>query len=741
MAEERQRRGISRRGLLVGGGLGVGLVVAWAVLPRSYGPSLRAAPGELVFNAFVKIGRDGRVIVAVPQVELGQGVYTSLPQILADELGADWRTVAVEPAPVGPLYANPVFARELAAGGTAAALGGLGDWAIEEHAERSALMLTGGSSSVRAFEARFREAGAAARALLSMAAGERWSADWEQLDTAQGFVTRGGDRIPFGALAERAAELELPEHLPVRGGLEGRITGQSVPRIDLPAKVDGTAMFAGDVRLPGMIFAASRSGPPGSRLSGIDREAGRAVPGVIGLVENPHWAAAAGTTWWAALRGLEAMRPRFRTPAGLADNASIDAALATALASDDASRVYAHGDPDAVLGQPGALRASYSVGPASSAPIETLTATARVEGDRLEIWAATQAPALARAAAARAVGFSDAQVTVHPTLAGGGYGRRFETDAIEQAAILAFELGRPVQLTWPRLAEIQQDRVRPPASAVLYARLAEAGTIAAWRARIASPRTMARLVERSGGGALLRPGAAAEVAGAVPPYSIPSVAVEHATAEIGIETGLWRGGAHSYTAFFTECFIDELSRRTGIEPFSFRMQMLGSNPRLARCLSTATTIGGWDGGPPGSGIGIACHSAFGSHIALLVEIEIGPDQQPRVLRAVAAVDCGRVVNPEIVKQQIEGGIAHGISGAIGNPLRIEDGRPAARTIAELGLPTLAASPEVTVEIMPSEEDPGGVTELGVPAAGPAVANAYFSLTGRRPRTLPIGGWR
>ena len=205
----------------------------------------------------------------------------------------------------------------------------------------------------------------------------------------------------------------------------------------------------------------------------------------------------------------------------------------------------------------------------------------------------------------------------------------------------------------------------------------------------------------------------------------------------GLETGLWRGGAHSYTCFFTECFIDELARRASIEPLSFRMQLLGSNPRLAQVLSQAAALGGWDGGPPGSGIGLACHSAFGSHVALLVEIELTAEQRVRVLRAVAAVDCGRVVNPDIVKQQIEGGIVHGIAAATGRPLRIEHGMPVAAAIGALGLPTLAESPEITVEVLPSEEAPGGVTELGVPPAAPAIANALASLTGRRLRRLPL----
>ncbi|HWH22998.1 MAG TPA: molybdopterin cofactor-binding domain-containing protein, partial [Allosphingosinicella sp.] len=227
------------------------------------------------------------------------------------------------------------------------------------------------------------------------------------------------------------------------------------------------------------------------------------------------------------------------------------------------------------------------------------------------------------------------------------------------------------------------------------------------------------------------------VAGATPPYAIPAVAVEHAPAEIGVRTGVWRSGAHSYTAFFSECFIDELSRKAGIEPLSFRIQMLGDNPRLARVLSASTALGGWDGGQPGSAMGIACHAAFGSFVATLVEVEVTETQRVRVLRAAAAVDCGRVVNPEILKQQIEGGIIHGIAGATGAAIEMEQGLPKQKYLRDSGLPRLADSPEIEVQIMPSEEEPGGVTELAVPAVAPAIANALFALTGRRLRSLPL----
>jgi isoquinoline 1-oxidoreductase beta subunit len=737
MAAEAKSPRVTRRTLLVAGGAGAGLMLAWALWPRSYRSSLRAAPGETVLNAFLKIGSDGRVIVAVPQAELGQGVWTALPQILADELGADWQTVSVEPAPLSPLYANQLLAEQAAEGRWPSFLQDAGRWTAREVATRGALMLTAGSTSIRAFEPRMREAGAGARALLMKAAAKRWNADWEALDTVAGFVINGAEKMSFAELAAAAADEELPEFLPMRGGIDNRLVGEPLPRLDLPAKVDGTAQFAGDIRLPDMVYASARSAPaPGSRLERIDRKAALAVPGVFAVYDGEEWVAAVGTNWWAANRGVEALKTAWRTQA-LASSAGIEAALIGAFEGDQGTRTFSRGDAGAVLGAGGALRAYYSAAPAANAPLETLTATARLSGDQLEVWAPTQAPSLARAAAARGAGLGEGQVTIYPTLAGGGYGRKLETRAIEQAAALAVRLKKPVQLVWSRVEETVQDSWRPPARAVMTARLGEGGMVLGWQARIAAPGMLDELEARLGSGASALGAIASPVAGAVPPYGIPAVAVDHLPAAVGLGTGYWRSGAHSYTAFFTECFLDELARQANVEPLSFRMQMLGDNPRLARCLSTAATLGGWDGGQPGSTMGLAAHSAFGSHVATLVEIEGGKGERVRVLRAVCAVDCGQVVNPNIVKQQIEGGLVFGIAAATGNPVRFEGGRPDAKGFSGFGFPTLAEAPEVTVELLESDEAPGGVTELGVPTAAPAVANALFAATGRRVRTLPL----
>jgi isoquinoline 1-oxidoreductase beta subunit len=373
------------------------------------------------------------------------------------------------------------------------------------------------------------------------------------------------------------------------------------------------------------------------------------------------------------------------------------------------------------------------------AAIEPMVATARVTGDRLELWLPTQVPGFARAAAARAIGFAEANVTVYPMLVGGSFGRKIETDAAAQVAVLAQKTRRPVQLMWSRAEDLAQDRCRPPARARMAAKLGRAGELLAWRARIAAPAMTAEVAER------LRPGGigngggaeAAAVEGGVPPYAIAAIGIDHHPADIGIATGMWRSVAHSYTAFFTECFVDELATLANVEPLSFRMQMLGGNPRLAHCLSTATALGEWEGGVPGSGQGIAAHSAMGSHVAILATLHVGRAQEIAVDRIVAVVDCGRSFNDDIVLQQIEGGILWGLAAALGATTGVVAGVPTARNFDTLNLPILATTPEIFVQIVRSQEPPGGVGEIAVPPVAPAIANALFAATGRRHRSLPL----
>ena len=731
---------ITRRRLLVSGGVGVGLVVAWAAWPRTYRPNLAAAPGEQVFNPFVKIARDGRVVVAVPQCEHGQGVYTTLPQIVADELGADWRTVGVEAAPVSPFYANAPAADYLFGAG----FDGMPERVRDERWTRDALMLTAGSTSIRRFEAPLREAGAAARVLLCQAAAKRWDADWRDCTTADGFVVQGARRLRFAELAEAAASETLPDELPYRIGDEGRLTGTAVPRLDVPAKVDGSANFVADIRLPDMVFASIRQAPhPRARLLSANLPAAQRISGVLHVVRNDHWVAAVANNWWSANRALEALAPRFEGPR-IPDDAAIARALDAAL-EKEGYRTAAVGDVEAVFAGARLVEAEYSVAPGLHAAVEPPAATAHWQNDRLELWVATQAPSLARSAAAEAIGVSETQVIVHPMLAGGSFGAALEVDVIRQAAVLAVELRRPVQLAWSRGEALLHDRVRAPAKARMAARLAPNGTILGWRARVAVAATGRELAARLLPGDALRRLSALlpagsdgyAMAGAMPPYRLPALAVHHHPVGLDLPTGHLRGGADGYTAFFTECFLDELARVAGSEPMSYRVGMLGGDVRLARCLTTAAALGGWSGGVPGSEQGIACHSMAGSAVAVLAEASVDGSGQPRVDRLVAAVDCGRAINPDVVRQQIEGGLVFGVAMGRGTAASYQSGLASVRRLGDVGLPTLGDTPEITIELIASSADPGGVGDLGVPAVAPAIANALFAAGGTRWRHLPF----
>ncbi|WP_442679312.1 molybdopterin cofactor-binding domain-containing protein [Sphingomonas sp. ASY06-1R] len=732
VAPDMKDTGFDRRTLLIGGGLGVGLLLAWELWPRDYSPNVAALPGETVLGAFLKIDTAGRVTVIVPQAEMGQGIWTALPQALADELGADWRQIGVEPAPISPLYANRLIAGDYGAAHVPHFLRGIGSWAAREWATRHALMITAGSTSVRAFEQSFREAGAFARALLAMAAGKRLGVDWRACETEAGFVVRGDDRFRFGELAAEAAAFKPPVRPPLRRPGEGNISGKSMPRVDLPAKVDGSARFAGDVRLPNMLFASVRHGPLGdTRLAGETMAAADKVWGVSAVVRGEGWIAALANNWWAADHALDVMQPRFATNGALPDSAGVARALDAALTGTGETMVKT-GKPDDVLAGAGLIEAVYDVPLQAHATIEPLVATARADRDRLEVWMPTQAPGLARAAIAAATGI--ATVIVYPTLVGGGFGRKLENDAAIQAATLAIRARRPVQVMWSRGEEMRRGRHGPPARARMTARLDAQGRIAGWRARIATASSASDAVRRlTGHGSSGAEPAAVE--GAMPPYAIPAVAIDQTAADIGIPAGVWRSGAHANTAFFTESFVDELAARAGTDPLTFRSRQLAQAPRLARCLAQAAAAGGWSGKAK-AGEGLACHSAFGSHIALYVQAS-HDGARIRVMRMIAAVDAGRLINPDIVRQQIESGLVWGLASALGNHLTFARGLPDQTNFDALSLPRLKDIPEVHVELIPSTEAPGGVAELGVPVAAPAIANALFSATGKRLRSLPL----
>ena len=747
---------LTRRGLLIGAAAGGGLIAAWNLGSRHYSAPLSAGSGETAFDAWIKIARDGMVTVAVPQLEMGQGITTLLPQIAAVELGADWRQVAVEPAPVSGAYVNlPLAARWAPLWASWPALADKpDDWLVRRFAEQKRFSATADGLSLAAFEEPCRMAAASARALLCKEAASRWGVAWEECSTENGFVIHGDQRARFGELADAAAERSPPEPTPLRQeAAQERPTmldlggKRAFPRLDLPAKVDGSYLFAGDVRLPDMVYAAIRHGPlAGAELAELDTKAVTTTPGLIGIVRSKRWVAAAARSWWDAEKALNALVPRFRVARPL-DGAAIEAALDKAVRDPDTQRMASLGEGGDQLGDP-TLALRYDVAPALHVTLETASATARFRDGMLELWLASQAPEQARRKVADAIGLSERDVVLYVMPAGGSFDRRLESDNALEAAMIAREIGRPVQLVWSRWEEQHATRPRTPVAAVLAARTDEAGNIGSWQARLALPATTlefgARLFDNATDSAALEASAGRTdpmaLEGALPPYAIANVALDHTPVDLGLPTGRMRGNAHGYTAFFTECFVDELAHRHDREPLSYRIGMLGNDPRLVACLQRAAQLAQWDGGADQSGQGLACHRMGsieqGGRIAVIATAKRG-EGGARVQRLSAAVDIGRIVNLDIARQQIEGGLVFGMGLALGAALSYENGLPTASRLGQMGLPLLADCPEIEIAFIDSDGEPFDPGELGMVAVAPAIANALFSATGLRLRRLPL----
>lgn len=694
---------IDRRTLLIGGGAGVGLVVGFLAWPRREGSPLAPGKKDRLVNAYLRIGSDDRVTIAVPQAEVGQGIWTGLAQVAADELGADFAHMAVEPAPHGEAYFNRLVG--------------------------TTLRITALGTSIRSFEQPVREAAAAARDLLVRAAADRLGVDPRECRTGNSRVIHEGRALRFGAVAEAAARLVPGDRVALRTDRDGRLMGQALPRVDLGPKSDGSFRFASDVRLPQMLFASVRVAPHGGTIGGADEQAARKQQGFKKLVVRDGWVAAVGDSWWAADRALERSGIERAGPA--ASSADLAQRMQAALDGGEFRSLVEVGDYAAAVEGSRPLAATYTVAPLPHHSLDPPSAVARMAGDGVEVWAATRAPDRVRAVVAKALGIADAAVTIYPMAIGDQSGTGLDTGIAVIAAELAREVKRPVSLAMSHRDAQQVDAVRTPLAARMTALPVPGGQIAAWRARLVGMAGLETDLAADGETIPFAPTMAA------PPYAIPSLRVEAADAALPIRTGYWRGGDDALLAFATESFIDEMARAAGMDAFTYRLAKLGGSPRLARALTTATAIGGWDGGGPGSSLGIACASLQGSLIALVATATIGANQTIEVSKLTAAVDCGRVVNPVLVRQQVEGGLLAGLAAAtIPAPDRV-GGLWKAVTMTGRPFERLAHVPEIAVELVGSRDDPGGVSGLGMAVIAPAVANAIFAATGRRLRNLPF----
>ncbi|UAJ10795.1 xanthine dehydrogenase family protein molybdopterin-binding subunit [Glacieibacterium megasporae] len=738
----------TRRGFLIGTGAVAGLAVGYAVWPRRAVLNWAAAPDETVINGFVKIGTDGRVVVAIPQAEMGQGVSSALAQIVADELGADWNTVSVEPAPLNPIYANRGMALDATAG-MPSALRGFARWGLGGVIDHFDVQMTGGSTSVRGFAKPMRLAGAAAREMLCSAAAREWGADASQCDTANGFVVYKANRIRFADIAGKVVQSDAPSSPVLR--VKSTLMGKPVPRLDIPAKTDGSARFGIDVRVPGMVYAAVRSGPAGDpKLVSADAAKAKTLPGVIDVVHGPTWIAVVATTWFGANQALDAVVPVFAAQAKPAGPWVSDAPRLALTGA--AKAVRDDGDAAGALAKGNVITADYTVPYLAHAALEPMNATARVDGDKVEVWAPTQSLSITTWSLAKALGVDEASIIVHPTLIGGSFGRKAEADASVQAALIARAVKRPVQLIYSRTEDLAQDRFRPAAAARMRGSVAN-GRIAAWDSRVAAPDVTSSFAARNLPAMAGAPKASAEaVDGATQiPYDLAHVRVEHALVLTPVPLGFWRSVGHSFSAFFVESFVDELAHAAGSDPGAFRLAMLKDQPRHAAVLTAALRAAGPLGqvepsstsATSGStaGRGVALHESFGSIVAQVAEVECTKDAAPRVICVWAAIDCGPVVNPDGVRAQVEGAIAYGLGAALKGKITFADGAVEQTNFDGYPVLMLAEAPAIEVIIVngePGSASPmGGVGEPGTPPIAPAVANAIFAASGQRLRSLPF----
>ena len=763
---------VNRRRLLIGGLVGGGLLVGWQVLPRRYPSPLLTGAGEYGFADWLTIDRQGVVTVAVPQLEMGQGISTLIPQIIAAELGADWRQVAVQSAPISEVYVNLPLAARWA--GLSGSMGGDDPhgWLTRRWAERHRFMATADGTSIAAYEEPARHAAATARSLLAMAGAARWSVRWQDCDVSGGMVRHGDKALGFGDLAEEASRLSPPDppQLQPRPLAEppsalgapaaGAVNEVAFPRLDIPAKLDGSFPFAGDIRLPDMVFAAIRHAPVGrdAELSGVDEARAKGVLGYRELVKGADWLAAVGDNWWAAEQALTLIAPRFMVH-GPTETLAIEGALDKALRTGAGTAMVTQGDAASALGAHPPLTQRYDAAPAFHAGVETATATARWRksgwfGHVLDLWVATQAPDQTRRAVADALGIAVEAVILYPVAAGGSFDARLETPHAVEAALIARETARPVQLVYSRWQEQLAGILRPPVAAQMSARVDPSGAIVAWNARLAAPAAAREFGQRlfhgaSRGAAMAGAGDHADplvIEGAEPPYGIAHLSVEHVPVAVGLACGRLRGNAHGYTAFCPESFIDEIATGLKREPLSFRMAMLEGDPRLAACLQRVSSLAGWNGGADRSGNGLACHRIGGvtdggciAAIATARRVPGGGATGPSVLvdRIFVVADIGRILNADIARQQIEGGLIYGIGLALGSSSPYVAGLPTNTRLSQLDLPVLGNCPDIQVEFVSSDAAPFDPGELGVAVAAPAIANALASATGQRFRKLPL----
>lgn len=752
-----------RRRTLLLGALGAGgtLVVGWSLMPpRSrLGSAAAGADGVWSLNGWVKVYRDGTVGVVVPRAEMGQGVHTALPMLVAEELQVPMTRVRVEAAGFEAIYGNVavlVSSLPFHADEAQRPVVRLAQWFTSKLARELGVQITGGSSSVRDAWLPLRQAGAVARHLLEAAAARRWGVAAAQCRLVQGEVKHDdGRRLDIGELAPVALHEAPPRRIRLRPPEQYTVLGTPVPRLDAQSKSDGSARFGLDVRLPGLVYAAVRFCPVlGGAVAAFNSDAVRTRPGVLrvssfagGAGAGPGVAVVAKDSWTAlsAVRQIEVRWSDSEHHTLSSANLLAQMRAQLDLAQHDAA--YERGDGlgalTALTRAARVIRADYSAPYLAHATLEPMNCTAQFTPEgRLHLWAPTQVASIARHVAARVAGLAEEDVTLTVTLLGGGFGRRLESDFIAVAVQVARDVApAPVQVFWPRDEDFAHDFYRPAAVARMQAGLDAQGRPQVWVAHGVSDAISAHTIGRAYP-ALTSSSVQATDKSSVEgvfdqPYEIPHRVSTHQLMPTPVPVGYWRSVGHSYNAFFTESFMDELAHAVGRDPVQFRLDLLQQHPRHRAVLQRAAAAAHW-GTPPAAGRarGVALHESFGAIVAQVAEVSVHGGAI-RVHRVVCAIDCGQVVHPDIVRQQMEGGIVFGLTAALYGEITLEQGRVQQTSFAHYPMVLLRDCPQIETHLIASLEPPGGVGEPGVPPIAPAVANALFALTGQRLRDLPL----
>jgi len=700
------RSELTRREFLHSSAVGsAGLVIAF-YLPTQTELHAVGMQSSLRPNTWLQIDPEDDVTIWVGKSEMGQGVRTSLPMIVAEELDADWTRVRIEPA--------------------------LAD--VRKYGNQG----TGGSTSVRTSWELLRKAGAQARAMLIAAAAKSWEVAPGSCRTENGSVVHdlSGRRARYGSLAVAAAKLPVPEKPPLKNARDFRIVGQSLPRLDIPAKVDGSAQYGIDVRLPSMLFAVVARCPVfGGKLARFEAARTKAVKGVRAVAQISSGVVVVADSTWAALEGRKALDVTWdEGPHAALSSAEISRRFAK-VASGPAAVAREDGDVEAALRRATRkLEAVYEVPFLAHATMEPMNATAHVRPGSCEVWAPTQFPALAQQVAGKIAGLPPEMVKVHITLLGGGFGRRAEGDFVADAVEASKAVGAPVQVLWTREDDTQHDVYRPASYHLLRAGLDADGRLIAWSHRVVAPSISAQRGEKLEGGL----DTSAVDGAANLPYAIPNLRVEYVMANTPVPTGYWRSVYASQTAFANECFLDEIAATAGKDPVELRRTLLNKTPYHKAVLELVAQKSNWGQPlPQGHFRGLAVHASFHSYVAEVAEVSLGKDGTPRVHRVVCAIDCGLPVNPAGIASQMQSGIVYGLSAALRGKITIDKGRVQQSNFDDYQVLRFDEMPEVNVHIVPSTEPPTGTGEPGLPPIAPAVANAVSAARGQRVRKLPI----